>query len=285
MNHLTRRKFLSSSATLTSASLLGLSMGVASNSAFAAQNRLNNIGLELYTVRGMMEESVADTLAAVAEIGYQEVEFAGYFGHSAAEIKTMVADAGLTTPSTHIQLEEIRDNLDETMDMAAEIGHDYVVLAYLVPAARTSFDQYKSYIDIFSRAGEAAKSRGMQFGYHNHDFEFLEFDGVKPYDYMLEQVDPELMKMTLDLYWIHKAGNDALAYIDKYPGRFGQCHVKDSDENGRIVDVGTGVIDFASIFAQNEKAGFQHFHVEHDLSSDPLATAENSLKYLQNLTF
>lgn len=284
MKQLTRRKFLNQGATITGASLLGLSLGLPNTSAYA-QNRLEKVGLELYTVRGLMAESVAETLKAVAEIGYQEVEFAGYFDHSAADIKSMVADAGLTTPSTHIQLPEIRDELEATMDYAAEAGHDYVVLAYLVPAARTSLDQYKSYIDIFGKAGEAAKSRGMQFGYHNHDFEFVELDGVKPYDYMLQQVDADLMAMTLDLYWIHRAGNSALEYIDKHPGRFGQCHVKDADANGRIVDVGTGVIDFASIFAQKDKAGFQHFHVEHDMPRNALETATNSFNYLQNLEF
>lgn len=232
-----------------------------------------------------MAKSVPDTLAALGKMGYQEVEFAGYFDHSPGTIKSMVADAGLTTPSTHIQLTEIRDTLEQTMDMAAEIGHEYVVLAYLAPDARISLDQYKSYIDVFSKAGEAANKRGMRFGYHNHDFEFAPLDGVLPYDLMLEQIDSELMTMTMDLFWIHRAGHDPLHYFDKYPGRFAQCHVKDASSSGAMVDVGAGTIDFASIFARGEKAGFQHYYVEHDMPENSLQTAKNSIEYLQQLTF
>jgi len=253
--------------------------------ALLQKDRLQNIGIELYTVRDLMAQSVPDTLAAMAKMGYQEVEFAGYFDHSPANIKSMVADAGLSTPSTHINLPDIQDSLQQTMDISAEIGHGYVVLAYLAPAARTSLDDYKSYVDLFSQAGEAAKERGLQFGYHNHDFEFAPLDGVKPYDLMLEQIDSELMKMTMDLYWIHRAGNDPFYYIDKHPGRFAQCHVKDASSTGAMVDVGAGVIDFASVFAQADKAGFKHYYVEHDRPENSLETAENSIEYLKRLRF
>ena len=281
LSSLSRRQFLNASAAVSGAGLLGLSSGAA----FAAGNRIENIGIQLYTVRNLMAESVPNTLGQLAAMGYSEVEFAGYFKHSPADIKRMVADAGLTTPSTHIGLVDITLKLEETMDAAAEIGHDYVVLAYLMPKDRASLDQYKSYIDVFSAAGEAAKKRGMHFGYHNHDFEFKALDGVLPYDLMLEQIDSDLMKMTMDLFWINHAGKDPFQYFDKHPGRFKQCHVKDAGADGLMTDVGTGTIDFGNIFAQREKAGFEHYYVEHDMPKDALATAKNSADFLQALRF
>ncbi len=102
---------------------------------------------------------------------------------------------------------------------------------------------------------------------------------------MLEQIDADLMKMTLDLFWINHAGKDPFQYFDKHPGRFKQCHVKDADKRGMMTDVGTGTIDFAKIFSQREKAGFEHYYVEHDMPKDALLTAKNSADFLTNLRF
>ncbi len=277
----TRRRFLNMAAVVTGAGLFaGLNIP-----AVAMGTRLESIGIQLYTVRDLMAKSVPDTLVALAALGYKEVEFAGYYDHSPAELDAMLSGAGLSSPSTHVQLADIRDTLEKTMDTAAEIGHEYVVLAYLMPSERTSIDDYKSYVELFSKAGEAAKQRGLQFGYHNHHFEFETMGGVKPYDLMLEQIDSELMKMTLDLYWIHRAGQDPFHYFDKHPGRFKQCHVKDMNKEGGMADVGAGTIDFAKIFAQREKAGFEHYYVEHDMPANSLQTAENSIGYLKGLRF
>lgn len=277
MDGLSRRHFLRLVALAAGAS-------TTSTSLLASENKLNTIGIQLYTVRGLMQKDVPATLTAISKLGYKEVEFAGYFNHSPQQTKKLLAEVGLTSPSTHVGMAELR-SLEQTMDMAAEIGHDYVVLAYLAPHERTSLDQYKAYVDLFSKAGEAAKSRGMQFGYHNHDFEFAKMDGVMPYDFMLNNIDSDLMKMTMDLYWITKAGQDPLTYFNKHPGRFKQCHVKDMGNNGSMVDVGSGTIDFAKIFAQSEKAGFEHYYVEHDMPKNAMQTATNSFNYLDQLVF
>jgi sugar phosphate isomerase/epimerase len=287
ISNITRRRLLLTGATATGMSLFGMAnrSALAGESVFATVSTLQTVGIQLYTVRDLMAKSVADTLEAVAKLGYREVEFAGYYGHAPAELKTMLADTGLSSPSTHVGLTEIRDNLDQTLDTALAIGHDYVVLAYLAPGERTSLDDYMGYVELFSRVGEAARERGLQFGYHNHDFEFVSIDGVKPYDLMLQQIDAELMKMTLDLFWIHKAGGDPYHYFGAHPGRFKQCHVKDMNASGEMVDVGAGVIDFASIFANRERAGFEHYYVEHDRPEDSLLTAANSIQYLNELVF
>jgi len=267
-------------ASLATAATLALPVG-----ALAAGKQLSSIGIQLYTVRQLMAQSVPATLTALAALGYKEVEFAGYYDTAPAQLKSLLAGAGLVSPSTHISLQQLESALEETMDSAAEIGHDYVVLAYLSESERASLDQYKAYVELFSRAGEAAKSRGMDFGYHNHHFEFSALEGVVPYDFMLQQIDSELMKMTMDLYWINRAGQDPLAYFERYPGRFKQCHVKDMATGGAMSDVGAGTIDFARIFARAEQAGFEHYYVEHDMPKDALVSAGNSIDYLQKLRF
>jgi len=276
---LSRRDFVKL-ASLAAAGTLAHSSG-----ALAAGQKLGAIGIQLYTVRQLMAKSVPATLTALSALGYKEVEFAGYYNTEPAQLKSLLAGAGLVSPSTHIDLEQIKNSLEQTMDSAAEIGHDYVVLAYLSERERASLDHYKSYVELFSRAGEAAKSRGMHFGYHNHHFEFAPLEDVVPYDFMLQQIDGDLMKMTMDLYWINRAGQDPLAYFERFPGRFKQCHVKDMGTDGAITDVGAGIINFARIFARAEQAGFEHYYVEHDTPKDALVSASNSIDYLQKLFF
>jgi len=108
-----------------------------------------------------------------------------------------------------------------------------------------------------NRAGETSKKLGIQFAYHNHDFEFTPLNGRLPYHILLAETDPELVKMEMDLYWITKGGQDPVEYFDRHPGRFPLVHVKDMDQNGEIADVGSGTIDFARIFARSEGAGVE----------------------------
>lgn len=129
-----------------------------------------------------------------------------------------------------------------------------------------------------------AKEEGIQFVYHNHDFEFTAIDGIRPFDMLLEQLDPELVQMELDLYWLELAGVDALPLFKRYPGRFPLLHVKDmARQDSAMTDVGAGRIDFSRIFAHRVQAGTRHYLVEHDTASDPFASLANSISYLRDL--
>ena len=139
--------------------------------------------------------------------------------------------------------------------------------------------------ELFNKVGEKCQEAGLQFGYHNHDFEFDSLDGQIPYDLLLQGTDPKLVQMELDIYWIKKAGKDPLAYFERYRGRFALCHVKDMTEAEEMVDVGEGEIDFAEIFSKSEEAGLKHYFVEHDHPEDPLKSIKTSFKYLKQLEF
>lgn len=239
---------------------------------------LERIGLQLYTVRTLMETSVPLTLEMVAKIGYQEVEFAGYFGARPAQLRSWLDGLGLSTPSAHVPV--LDGNLDGLFDIAAELGHHYLVQASLPPQMQQSADAFRRAAAALNRAGEQARQRNLRVAYHNHDFEFSRRDDAVPYDILLQETDPELVTMELDLYWMTKGERDPLAYFHHHPGRFRLCHLKDMDQRGRMTEVGRGRIDFPTILNQQGKAGLRHFFVEHDHPPDPIASVRASFNYL-----
>lgn len=248
--------------------------------------RLDRVGVQLYTVRDQMKENFEGTLARVAEIGYKEVEFAGYFGHTPADVKAMLDRHGLTSPSVHNGAIE-PDAWKAALDAAHVIGHQYIVLPWIPQERRMTLDGWKQVAQEMNRLAEAAHAAGVQFAYHNHDFEFPKMDGQVPYDVLLQNTDPKLVQLEIDLYWITKAGQDPLTYFARWPGRIPMVHVKDSagPPEHKMVDVGQGKIDWKGIFAHKDLAGIRHFFVEHDQPPQPFDDIAASYRYLSQLEF
>jgi sugar phosphate isomerase/epimerase len=277
-----RREFLK---TIGAAGLAGAGLAATGCGAASAARRLDRIGMQLYTVRSSMQDNVERTLERVSQIGYDEVEFAGYFGRSPQQIRRILDDTGLGAPATHTPVEMLENEWEATVDLAAAAGHQYLVVAWIAPANRTSLDDYRHMADRFNRVGERAKAAGLTFGYHNHDFEFEPLEGQKPWDVLMEETDPALVKLELDLYWITKAGGDPFKYFREHPGRFPLVHVKDMATDGSMVDVGAGTIDFAALFAHSDQAGIRHYFVEHDNPGDPFESLAASYRHLRTLEF
>jgi sugar phosphate isomerase/epimerase len=228
-----------------------------------------------------MQASVSGTLEQVAKVGYQEVEFAGYYGTPPARLRGWLDTLGLRAPAAHVDL--LSGNHEEIFDAAAELGHRYVVQASLPWSQQRSLDAFRRTAETLNRAGQAARSRGLSVAYHNHDFEFRPSGGIVPYDVLLAETDPSLVGMEVDLYWMAKADRDPLRYFAAHPRRFPLCHLKDIDNRGRIADVGAGRLDFQRILAQRGKAGLQHLFVEHDHPPDPLHSIRASYRHLRGL--
>jgi sugar phosphate isomerase/epimerase len=248
--------------------------------------RLDKVGLQLYTVRDKMKEDFEGTLARVAQIGYKEVEFAGYFNHTPADVKAILDRHGLSAPSTHIALGDM-DEWKKALDTAKAIGHDYIVVPWIPEEKRKTLDDWKSVASVFNQAAQMAKDAGLQFAYHNHDFEFPKVDGQIPYDVLLQNTDPKLVQLEIDLYWITKGGQDPLSYFARWPGRVPLVHVKDSAgaPEHKMADVGQGKIDWKRIFAKRDQAGIKHAFVEHDQPPQPFEDIAASYNYLKNLEF
>ncbi|HMI46513.1 MAG TPA: sugar phosphate isomerase/epimerase [Gemmatimonadaceae bacterium] len=281
----TRRNFL---ATLGVAAL-----GIASRDALAdgvllaPKRKLKKVGLQLYTVRDLMKADLPGTLRKVARIGYKEVEFAGYFGRSPAQIRALLKQNGLTSPSSHIGLDILEKDPVKAFADAKAIGHQWATVPWLPEERRKTVDDWNRIIDLLNRLGPQAKAAGLRLAYHNHDFEIRPVNGVRPLDMMLDKTDPSLVDFEMDLYWVVFGGGDPIDFFNRHPKRFAMVHVKDSagPPDNKMVDVGKGTIDFPKIFAQSDKAGIKHYFVEHDQPADPIATIRNSYQYLHAVRY
>lgn len=248
---------------------------------------IKRVGVQLYTVRTAMNKDVPATLQAVAKIGYREVEFAGYFRHSPADIRRMLDDNGLRSPSTHLGLEEVRARFDTVAEAANVMGHKYLTVPSLDMRSLKTPDDWKKVADVFNDLGRKAQGAGLRFAYHNHAAEFAAVQGQVPMDILLGGTDPLLVAFEMDLYWITQAGADPRTYFARFPGRFELVHVKDSEgaPGHKMTEVGAGTMDWKGILAQHKKAGIRHYFVEHDQPADPMASIRVSYDYLKALRF
>ena len=254
----------------------------------AAQTRVRpRIGVQLYTVRQAAARDLPGTLARIAEIGYRDVEFAGYYGKTPAEVRELLTRYNLGAPSSHIPVASLRGDWKKALDEAKVIGHEYVTIPWLGDADRASLDTWKRVAELFNRGGADAKAAGLRFAYHNHDFEFRRIGDVVPFDVLLAETDPALVSFEMDIYWLVKAGHDPVAYLTRHRNRFTMVHAKDSSgaPDHRMVDVGAGSIDFARILPIAVGAGVKHVFVEHDQPADPMASIAASYQHLAKLAF
>ena len=291
MTTLDRRTFLGTVGT----ALLAMRPAMAAS--------IPRLGAQLYTVRTEMEKDFDGTLAKVAAIGFTEVEFAGYFGRTPQQVREALDRNRLTAPSAHIDYASVTgDKWTSVIESAGTIGHKYLINAWIDEPIRREPGVWTRIATAYNRAGEASKRAGVQFAYHNHNFEFVPLDelgGKVPYDFLLESCDPSLVKMELDLCWIAAAGKDPLEYFRRYPGRFPLVHIKGLKAvpaNGAatpidkilptITDVGhEDVIDWKRTFAQSKLAGITHYFVEHDVPKQPFDSLKASYQYLTELRF
>ncbi|WP_028559969.1 sugar phosphate isomerase/epimerase family protein [Paenibacillus pinihumi] len=246
------------------------------------------IGLQLYTVRDNTEKDFEGTLRAVAAMGYEGVEFAGYGGISAEEMKALLTELNLTAIGSHISLEQLENNLEGEIEYLKTIGARYGVLPYLQEKDRGSDEKWLALIEKLDRFGEAFRQNGLIFGYHNHEFEFTDkLDGGYVFDAIYEKVAPERLQVEMDIGWVQYSGLDPLAYIAKYKGRLPLLHLKDyrKGEPGEQIDtveLGQGDLDLPSIIASAEKADVEWIIVEQDRCANPSLEAVKTSKQWLN---
>jgi sugar phosphate isomerase/epimerase len=240
-------------------------------------------GIQLYTVRTLLEKDVEGTLAELSGMGYREVELAGLHSLTPEAFRSLLDRHQLTAPSMHIGLPQLRGDPAPAFAAAKTLGTHYVVVPWLDVNERETIAAYRSRAAELNTIGRQAKDAGLQLGYHNHDFELAPIDGIVPYDVLLARTDPAFVTMELDLFWLAKGGGDPAAYFERHPGRFSMVHVKDMASNGAMVDVGSGTLDFGKVFAAADRAGIRHAFVEHDSPEDPIASIRASHAALTRL--
>jgi sugar phosphate isomerase/epimerase len=273
---LSRRQLLASGAGLMAAS-------AAARGAQMTTARNRKPGLQLYTIRSEMQKDVPGSLKRVAQIGYKEVEFAGYFDHKPPEIRKMVADLGLTAPSLHVPLDAIRAKPAQLITDAQQAGHHYLVLAWIPPEERTTAEMWKRHAALLNSFGAQCKAAGLRFAYHNHDFEFTPVGELLPYDILMQSTDPAVVQFELDMYWAKKGGQDLNALFAKRDRRIAMVHVKDMLPNGEMTDVGLGTIPFAQVLGAPPAASVEHYFVENDDTKTPFQSIATSCKALTHI--
>jgi sugar phosphate isomerase/epimerase len=275
----TRRSFIKNSSSLA--------LGAAFLSSFEVNGKkTNNPGIQLYTFRKEMTEDAVGTLKIIAGLGIKQIECSSgkkgaYFGLKPDEMKKICSDLGMTIRSGHVSL---NDKWNQTMDEAQLSGQEYLICSSL-PSRGQTIDNYKKVSEKFNQAGEDCKKRGIKFGYHNHEFEFEKENGVTLYDVLMDNTDPSLVHMELDLGWVVASGNDPLAYFKKYKGRFPLWHLKDMDlVKMHSTEFGKGGLNIQQMFDNSKQSGLKYFFIEQEeYSSTPLESMKINMDYLKKI--
>jgi len=253
------------------------------------------IGLQLYTLREQLEKDVPGTIKQLSAIGYKDVEIYSLYGKTPAEFGQILKDNGIAASSGHYLLPVVKSEWEKRIEDAKTLGLRYMVIAILPPEERKSLDDYKKLAELFNKAGEATQKAGIQFCYHNHNFEFQKFGDTMPYDYLLKTLDPKLVAFEMDCFWVTHAGQDPVAYFKPHPGRFPLLHIKDMKDKpapsqeldakmGLFAPVGSGSIDWKRVFAAANVGGMEHYYVEQDYCEiPPLEAVKMSYQYLDAL--
>lgn len=315
-----RRNFLRNTAALATSGLL------LSERLFAREHFLQPVGIQFFSLPKLLDQDFGSAVAMLAGIGYKEVELygpypfstkaaqerwnavtpslgfkgSGFFGHSANEVKEILSKNGMTTPSMHTDLDTLEHNMDQLAEAAHVLGATYVVLPAIPEDKRKTLDDYKKMADVFNTIGAAAKKGGIRFAYHNHGYGLKEMGGKIPLNLILDNTDPSLVFLEMDLYWTTAGGADPIAYLTNYPHRYRLMHVKDMAKNVRfsgdggdskqwielfpyMTTAGSGVLDLKNILTKAKASGLEHFIVEQDMVADPQIALKKSFDYISTI--
>lgn len=261
--------------------------------------KARHIGLQMYSVRDFADKDPLGTLKKLAAMGYKELEGHKYadgkfYNWTPKEFKTQLKHLGLKMPSAHTAINlqswdktqnDLSDGMKKCIDAHAALGVKQLLCPHIDKEHRNPDDLF-ALTDILNHVGAACKKSGIQFGYHNHDFEFTKLDGTYMMDSILQRTDPHLVIWEMDLYWVKFAHEEPVHWIKKYPGRIHAFHVKDMAKTmaHETVEVGDGSIDFADIFSHSKEAGVKYFIIELEhYKTNSLDGVEKSLKNLKKI--
>lgn len=242
------------------------------------------LAVQLYTLRQDTARDFPGTLRQVAETGIGGVEFAGYGQHTPADLRRILDDLGLVAAGCHVGLDKLEGNLDAVIQDAHTLGARHVACPSIPEERRRDADGYRRIGELLGRLGERCRANGLQLSYHNHAFEFEQFDGRYAYDILVEAAGPERLMLQLDLGWIDHAGLDPVSYVRKYAGRVPTLHFKDMSRDPQFLDapVGEGRLPVPELIAAGREAGTEWFIIEQDQPRGaPIESVRRSAEYLR----
>jgi sugar phosphate isomerase/epimerase len=236
-----------------------------------ASKKAKKIGIQIYTIRDIMQKDARSGFQAIAAAGYKQLELAGYregkvYGMPIADLKKLASDEGMRIVSSHVGInlvEYFKNNALpadylQSLDDAAFLGQTYQVVPALAQAFRGDRENGLRIAEVFNKAGMEARNRNLQFGYHNHAFEFDPIGDSNLMEIILQNTDPNLVKMEMDIYWVVFAKQDPIQWLKRFPGRFDLYHMKDlaATEKRESIEIGDGTIDFNKIIKEGGPAKY-----------------------------
>lgn len=284
-----RREFFKTSSLLIAGSLVGNKLLQAS--VLHAKGK-KEIGLQLYSLRDAMKADALGTLKLVSDIGFTTLEAANYaegkiYGMTPLEFKKVVKGLGMKMTSAHLggpnytkeTHAEAMDWWKKALEDHLEVGCKFIVKPSM-PTLK-NMDELKMWCDFYNAIGEMTAASKVQFGYHNHDREFVKLEGEIIYDSMIKNTDPKKVFFEMDVYWVMRGGFKAVDYMNKYPDRFPVLHIKDEKEIGE-----SGQIDFKSIYETAYKNGLKDSFVEVErYNFDPIESVRKSYEFLKTAPY
>ena len=257
------------------------------------------VGVQLYSFRDAFKTDVPGTLAHIRALGFKEVELAGTYGKSAKEFRRMLDSAGLRATSMHVGYEQFRDSLPAVLADAKTLGVHYVGTAWIPhPDGPITVALARQAAVDFTKWGRAAREKGFQFFYHAHGYEFKRGEGgALPMDVIMKETDPKAVALEMDVFWMTLPGNNPVALLRQYQGRWKLMHLKDmkkgvatnvltgsADPNATEVPVGTGQIDYKAVIKTAKEVGVKEFYLE-DETVAPFETVPQSVSWLRSIKF
>ena len=257
---------------------------------FAESNQLKRVGLELYAVRKAMKADPERTLAAVRALGYTDVELLwsfGNFGRSPQQVRATLDKEGLSAPSAHIAPEIIVDpSWNKSLDDARLLGHRYLIVPSLPNETKLSIDEWRAWADKFNSAGAVAKNAGVALAFHNEPDHMKAIGGVVPYDAFVDRLDPNVVRLQLDVGNMLLGGGNPMWYFERYRDRIVSFHLKDVvADRSRDTELGTGAFDFKHFLGAVTDINDKPCYVEQETPADEMESARKNIAYLRALTF
>ncbi len=278
--NLSRREFLAAAAAV------GIAGAGCMSQTVGRSDKPIPVGLQLYSVRNQCQKDMAGTIAAVAKMGYQGVEFAGYynFEKDAKGLRQVLDDNGLKCCGTHTQWDTLSDaNLEATIEFNKILGNKYLIVPMITVRGTDAKAAWQKYAEQFNVLAEKVKPHGMRVGYHNHSGDLRPLDGTTSLDILMSGTKPEVI-MQLDTFWVFSAGADPAAYLKRYPGRTLTTHLKEWTNDGRIAMIGEGDTKWDALFQLYESiANIEWYIVEEERSQTPMQAVDQCLKGYQKL--
>ena len=287
LNHssLSRRDFLATTAaSLAAAGIMGSGCMKEQTKATATPRGGIPVGLQLYSVRKDCEKDLPGTVAKVAKMGYEGVEFAGYYNYSAKDLRKILDNNGLRCCGTHTAWETLADDkLAATIEFNKTIGNKYLICPWLKPDEANAKQAWLTYAKRFTELAEKVRPHGMQVGYHNHAHDFAPVDDTTGWD-LLASNTPKDVIMQFDTGNALDGGGDPLVYLKRYPGRATPIHIKEHSKTNPKALIGEGDINWAEVLRLCRTGGTRWYIIEEEKEGyEPLTAVDLSIKNFKKL--